>query len=84
MDLRKIAKWMWLLSNARETLIKAWVSAEDLRWIDLTDMSSLSKIAGKIWPVLIKNNPQFAKMIKDTQLIEWKQKEEVVEIIDSI
>lgn len=84
MDLWWIAKKIGLLSNARETLIKAWVSAEDLQWIDLTDMSSLSKIAGKIWPVLIKNNPQFAKMIKETTLIDWKQKEEVVEIVDSI
>jgi hypothetical protein len=30
MDLRKVAKWMGLLSNARETLLKAGVSAKDL------------------------------------------------------
>lgn len=75
---------MWLLSNARETLIKAWVSAQDLQWVDFTDMSSVAKIAQKIWPTLIKNNPQFAKMVKDSTLIEWKQKEEIVEIVDSI
>ncbi len=84
MDLRKVAKWMGLLSNARETLLKAGVSAKDLEWVDFTDMESVSKIAGKIWPVLIKKNPQFAKMVKDTTLLSWKQKEEVVEMVESI
>lgn len=84
MNLWNLAKRMWLLSNARETLIKAWVSAQDLQWVDFSDMNSVAKIAQKIGPVLVKNNPQFAKMVKDSTLIEWKQKDEVIEVVDSI
>lgn len=75
MNLRKMAKFMWLLSNARETLISAGVSADDLKWVDFTDMNSIAKVSNKIRPVLIKKNPQFAQMVKNSDLLDWKQKE---------
>ena len=84
MNIRWLMKWMWVLANARQTLIDAWVSAEDLQWVDFSNMNSLSKLAQKIWPTLLKRNPQIAKQIKESDWLQWKEKQDVVEVIDSI
>ena len=80
MDFRWIAKRMGILSNARETLIKSGVSAEDLKWVDFTDMESVWRIAQKIIPTLFKNNPQFKQIIQNTNLLDWEQKKQIIDM----
>lgn len=75
---------MGLLSSIREKLIKAGVNANELQWVDFTDPESLNKLAQKIMPNLLKNNPQIAKQIKESGWLDWKTKEDVAEVIDSI
>jgi hypothetical protein len=75
---------MGLLSSIREKLIKAGVNANELQWVDFTDPDSLNKLAQKIMPNLLKNNPQIARQIKESGWLDWKTKEDVAEVIDSI
>lgn len=77
-------KSMGMLSSIREKLIKAWVNANELQWVDFTDPESLNKLAQKIMPNLLRNNPQIAKQIKESWWLDWKTKEDVAEVIDSI
>ena len=84
MNIRGIAKAMWLLSNARELLIKSWVSAQDLQWIDFTNPASFWSLAAKIGPEILKRNPQIAKQIKESWWLDWKTKEEVINVVDNI
>ena len=84
MNIWNLMKGMWVLSNARETLIKAWVSAQDLQWVDFSDPSSLWNLAAKIMPEVLRKNPQIAEQIKSSWWLEWKQKQEVIEMIDKI
>lgn len=77
-------KSMGMFAGIREKLLKAWVSAKDLEWVRFDDPESLNRLAQKIMPWLLKNNPQVAQQIKNSGLLEWETKQEVVEIIDSI
>lgn len=73
-----------MLSSIREKLIKAWVNANELQWVDFTDPDSLNKLAQKIMPNLLRNNPQIAKQIKESWWLDEKTKWEVAEIVDNI
>lgn len=84
MDMRGFMKSMWMLSSIREKLIKNGVSAKDLEWVRFDDPDSLNKLAEKIMPWLLKNNPQVAQQIKESGLLQWQTKQDVVEIIDNI
>jgi hypothetical protein len=84
MNIWDLMKGMWVLSNAREILIKAWVSAQDLQWVNFSDPTSLWNLAAKIMPEVLKKNPQIADQIKNSWRLEWKQKQEVIEMIDRI
>ena len=75
---------MGMLSSIREKLIKAWVNANELQWVDFTDPDSLNKLAQKIMPNLLRNNPQIAKQIKESWWLDEKTKWEVAEIVDNI
>jgi len=84
MNVWNIMRGMGLLSSIREKLIKAGVNANELQWVDFTDPDSLNKLAQKIMPNLLKNNPQIARQIKESGWLDWKTKEDVAEVIDSI
>ena len=84
MDMRGFMKSMWMLSSIREKLIKAWVNANELQWVDFTDPESLNKLAQKIMPNLLRNNPQIAKQIKESGWLDGETKQEVAEVIDNI
>ena len=73
-----------MLSSIREKLIKAWVNANELQWVDFTDPESLNKLAQKIMPNLLRNNPQIAKQIKESGWLDGETKQEVAEVIDNI
>jgi len=84
MNIRWVMSGMWMLAWLREKLLKAGVSAKDLQGVDFSNKDSLNKLAQKIVPWLLKNNPQIAQQIKDSGWLDWKAKEEVAEIVDSI
>jgi len=84
MNIWWVMSWMWMLAWLREKLLKAGVSAKDLQGVDFSNKDSLNKLAQKIVPWLLKNNPQIAQQIKDSGWLDWKAKEEVAEIVDSI
>ena len=84
MDMRGFMKSMGMLSSIREKLIKNGISAKDLEWVRFDDPDSLNKLAEKIMPWLLKNNPQVAQQIKESGLLQWQTKQDVVEVIDSI
>lgn len=84
MNIWWVMSWMWMLAWLREKLLKAGVSAKDLQGVDFSNKDSLNKLAQKIVPWLLKNNPQIAQQIKDSGWLDWKAKEDVAEIVDSI
>ena len=84
MNIWNVMRGMWMLSSIREKLIKAWVNANELQWVDFTDPDSLNKLAQKIMPNLLKNNPQIAKQIKESWWLDEKTKGEVTEVIDAL
>ena len=82
--MRGFMKSMGMLSSIREKLIKNGVSAKDLEWVRFDDPESLNNLAQKIMPWLLKNNPEAAQQIKESGLLQWQTKQDVVEIIDNI
>ena len=84
MNIWNVMRGMGMLSSIREKLIKAWVNANELQWVDFTDPDSLNKLAQKIMPNLLKNNPQIAKQIKESWWLDEKTKWEVTEVIDAL
>ena len=84
MNIWNVMRGMWMLSSIREKLIKAWVNTNELQWVDFTDPDSLNKLAQKVMPNLLRNNPQIAKQIKESGWLDWKTKEDVAEVIDNI
>ncbi len=69
----------WWIKNK---LLNLWIKPSDLEWVDFNDPNSLNVLAAKIMPWLLKNNPQAAKQIKESWLISWQTKQEVIEAID--
>lgn len=84
MNIWNVMRGMGMLSSIREKLIKAWVNANELQWVDFTDPDSLNKLAQKIMPNLLRNNPQIAKQIKESWWLDEKTKWEVTEVIDAL
>ena len=84
MDILKVMNGMWLTASMKQKLINMGVPAKDLEGVDFNDMGSLNQLAAKIMPWLLKKNPQTAKQIKESNWLDWKTKENVAEVIDSI
>ena len=84
MDMRGFMKSMGMLSSIREKLIKNGISAKDLEWVRFDDPESLNNLAQKIMPWLLRNNPEVAQQIKESGLLQWQTKQDVVEVIDNI
>ena len=82
--MRGFMKSMGMLSSIREKLIKNGISAKDLEWVRFDDPESLNNLAQKIMPWLLRNNPEAAQQIKESGLLQWQTKQDVVEIIDNI
>ena len=74
---------MWMISSIREKLLKAGVNAQELQWVDFTSKESLGKLAQKIMPKLLKQNPEIAQKIKNSGWLDTETKEKVTEIIDA-
>ena len=84
MNMWNMMKWAWAISWLREKLIAAWVNPQELQWYDFSNPDSLNKLAQKIVPNLLKNNPDIAQKIKTSWMLDEEVKRDVVEIIDSI
>ena len=71
-----------ILKNA---LLKQWIQAHQLEWVDFNNMEQLNQLAETIVPELIKKNPMVANMIKQNSTMLWAEKQkEVVEVIDKL
>lgn len=71
-----------ILKNA---LLKQWIQAHQLEWVDFNNMEQLNQLAETIVPDLIKKNPTIANMIKQNSTMLWAEKQkEVVEVIDKL
>lgn len=72
-------KWEFL----KQKLLQAWISPNDIQWVDFNNMNDLNSLAEKIMPNIIKSNPNIANMIKQNASMLWADKQkEVTEIID--
>ena len=72
-------KWEFL----KQKLLQAWISPNDIQWVDFNNMNDLNSLAEKIMPNIIKSNPNIANMIKQNSNLLWAEKQkEVCEIID--
>lgn len=84
MDILKVMNGLWLMASMKQKLMNMWIPAKDLEWVDFNNMNSINQLAQKIMPNLLRKNPQIAKQIKESNWLEWKTKEDVAEVIDSI
>ena len=79
--------FMWSMKGEilKNALLKQWIQAHQLEWVDFNNMEQLNQLAETIVPDLIKKNPTMANIIKQnsTMLGAEKQKE-VVETIDKL
>ena len=73
-------KWEFL----KQKLLAAWISPNDIQWVDFNNMNDLNSLAERIMPNIIKSNPSIASMIKSNASMLWDQKaKEVCEVIDA-
>lgn len=84
MDILKVMNGLWLTASIKQKLMNMWIHAKDLEWVDFNNMNSINQLAQKIMPNLLRKNPQIAKQIKESNWLDWKTKENVAEVIDSI
>lgn len=84
MDILKVMNGLWLTASIKQKLMNMWIPAKDLEWVDFNNMNSINQLAQKIMPNLLRKNPQIAKQIKESNWLDWKTKENVAEVIDSI
>lgn len=84
MDILKVMNGLWLTASIKQKLMNMWIPAKDLEWVDFNNMNSINQLAQKIMPNLLRKNPQIAKQIKESNWLDWKTKEDVAEVIDSI
>lgn len=73
-------KWEFL----KQRLLSAWISPNDIQWVDFNNMNDLNRLAEKIVPNLIKSNPNIANMIKQNSSMLGEKQAEVVEKIDAV
>lgn len=70
-----------ILKNA---LLKQWIEAYQLEWVDFNNMEQLNQLAETIVPELIKKNPMMKNLIKQNANLIGAKKEEVVQTIDKL
>ena len=70
-----------ILKNA---LLKQWIEAYKLEWVDFNNMEQLNQLAETIVPELIKKNPMMKNLIKQNANLIGAKKEEVVQTIDKL
>jgi hypothetical protein len=72
-------KWEFL----KQKLLQAWISPNDIQWVDFNNMNDLNSLAEKIMPNIIKSNPNIASMLKSNASLLWEKQAEVVEKLDT-
>ena len=66
----------------KNMLLRNWINAADLQWVDFNSMEQINALAERITPQLIKKNPFIANLIKQNANLVWDKKEEVVQVIE--
>lgn len=84
MNMLKVLSWLWLTGSLKTKLLKVWIPAKEMEWVDFDSMQSLNQFAARIVPNLLRNNPNVAKQIKESWRLEWDVKKQVDNVIDSI
>lgn len=72
-------KWEFL----KQKLLQAWISPNDIQWVDFNNINDLNQLAEKVVPWMIRANPNIANMIKSNAGLVWDKQAEVVQTIDS-
>jgi hypothetical protein len=72
-------KWEFL----KQKLLQAWISPNDIQWVDFNNINDLNSLAEKIMPNIIKSNPNIASMLKSNASLLWEKQAEVVEKLDT-
>ena len=67
----------------KQSLLKIWISPNDMQWIDFNNINDLNSLAEKIMPNIIKSNPSIASMLKSNASLLWEKQAEVVEKLDT-
>ena len=73
-------KWEFL----KQKLLQAWISPNDIQWVDFNNMNDLNSLAEKVMPNIIKSNPSIANMLKQNASMLWDKQAEVVEKLDTV
>lgn len=63
--------------------MQAWISPNDIQWVDFNNINDLNRLAEKIMPWIIKSNPSIKNLIKqNSSMLGAEKSKEVCEIID--
>lgn len=67
----------------KQKILQLGVSPNDIQWVDFNNINDLNKLAEKIVPNLIKQNPNIANMIKqNSSMLLGEKSKEVCDVID--
>ncbi len=82
MDLWSMMSWFqW--EFLKQKLLQAWISPNDIQWVDFNNINDLNQLADKLVPTLLKNNPMMKEIIKQNAWMFWAEKaKQVAEVID--
>lgn len=82
MDLWSILGWFqW--EFLKQKLLQAWISPNDIQWVDFNNINDLNQLADKLVPTLLKNNPKMKEIIKQNAWMFWAEKQkQIAEVID--
>ena len=74
-------KWEFI----KQKLLQAGISPNDIQGIDFNNINDLNLLAEKVWPKLIRANPNIANMIKqNSSMLGADKQREVVQVIDAM
>lgn len=76
---------LWWLKGEflKNKLLQAWFSPNDIQWVDFNNIDDLNRLAEKLVPKIIQNNPNIKNMLKqNASMLGQDKQKEVCEIID--
>mgnify|MGYP006052028361 CR=1 FL=1 len=75
--------WWLKWDILKNKLLQAWISPNDIQWVDFNNINDLNRLAEKIMPWIIKSNPSIKNLIKqNSSMLGAEKSKEVCEIID--
>lgn len=68
----------------KNRMLAVGIDPKSLEGVDFNSMESLEKLAEKIMPWIIKNNPNVRNLLRQNSHLAGDKQKEVVEVIDKI